>query len=127
MSSSRAPYYVALALSVFAVSEAQAGDGMRCGNKLIGRGDLMYEVESRCGTPNDKQHRVETRTVRSWISTPCQVPGQSNCGQMVERQVEVAIDEWLYDFGPDRLIQHLIFEQGRLAVVNSGSYGIKRD
>lgn len=123
---SRAPYYVALALSLSFLSQAEA-DSMRCNDKLVVDGDSMYTVESRCGSPADKQHRVETRTARSWVSLPCPVPGQSNCGQMIERTIEVTIDEWTFDFGPDRLIYRLWFEQGRLLKVQTGSYGTKRD
>jgi Protein of unknown function (DUF2845) len=123
---SRAPYYVALGLSLFALSEAHA-DGMRCGTKLVGNGDSMYTVESRCGSPDDKQHRTETRTERVWINLPCPVRGQVGCGQMVERTVEVTIDEWTYDFGPEKLIQRAIFQQGQLVNVISGSYGTKRE
>jgi hypothetical protein len=123
---SRAPFYVALGFSLFALSDAQA-DSMRCGSKHVGNGDSMYDVESRCGTPVDKQHRTETRSNSAWVSAPCPVPGQVNCGQMVQRTVEVTIDEWTFDFGPERFIQRVVFEQGRLVAVVSGSYGTKRD
>ena len=45
---------------------------------------------------------------------------------VVEDLIEVAIDEWLYDFGPQRFIQHLTFEQGKLVDVTSGKYGTKQ-
>lgn len=45
----------------------------------------------------------EFRTVRVWGS-----------GRALEQTVEVAIDEWTYDFGPHRFVQHLTFEQGKL-------------
>jgi hypothetical protein len=123
---SRAPYYVALGLSLFTLSDVRA-DSMRCESKFVATGDSLYDVESRCGAPNDRQRRVETRTERAWLALPCPVQGQVGCGQMVERTIEVTIDEWTYDFGPDRLIQRLTFQQGRLATVVSGSYGTKRD
>jgi hypothetical protein len=124
--SSRVPYYVALGLSLFSLSEAQA-DSLRCGSKLVASGDSMYAVESRCGAPVDKQHRTELRTENIWIQAPCRVPGQANCGQMIQRSVEVTIDEWLYDFGPQRFMQRVVFEQGRLVSVIAGDYGTKQD
>lgn len=124
--SSRVPYYVALALSLFTLSEAQA-DSMRCGSKLVASGDSMYLVESKCGAPVDKQHRTEMRTENIWVAAPCRVPGQSNCGQMLQRTVEVAIDEWIFDFGPQRFTQRVTFEQGRLVAVVAGDYGVKQD
>lgn len=124
--SSRVPYYVALGLSLFSLSEAQA-DSLRCGNKLVASGDSMYLVESRCGAPVDKQHRTEMRTESVWINLPCRAPGQVNCGQMIQRTVEVSVDEWLYDFGPQRFMQRIVFEQGRLLSVIAGDYGTKQD
>jgi hypothetical protein len=47
------------------------------------------------------------------------------CGHSVERTVEVVIDEWTYDFGPQQFIQYLIFEQGRLVRVIPGDRGTK--
>lgn len=116
----------ALALALFTVSTASADGSVRCGSKLVTTGDSMYDARTRCGEPDDKQHRTEMRTERTWISAPCVVPGQVSCGRMLERTVEVAIDEWLYDFGPQRFIQRLTFEQGRLIGVVSGSYGVKQ-
>ena len=124
--SSRVPYYVALALSMFSLSEAHA-DSMRCGNKLVASGDAMYLVESKCGAPVDKQHRTEMRTENIWVAAPCRVPGQANCGQMLQRTVEVAIDEWIFDFGPQKFTQRVTFEQGRLVSVVAGDYGVKQD
>ena len=44
---------------------------------------------------------------------------------MEEYTVEVTIDEWTYDFGSNRFLQFLKFEQGRLVRLQSGSYGQK--
>jgi hypothetical protein len=40
--------------------------------------------------------------------------------------VEIVIDEWTYDFGPQKFVQHLIFEQGRLVFVVAGHRGQKK-
>ena len=98
-------------------------DTMRCKNKLVTDGDTMYDVRSRCGEAVSQLHRVELRTVRQWVAGPCRTNDPRSCGQMVERTIEVAIDEWTYDFGPHRFVQYLTFEQGRLLTIVSGSKG----
>jgi hypothetical protein len=64
------------------------------------------------------------RTIRQNIAVPC-LSGQGRCWTVLERSVEVTIDEWTYDFGRQRFIQYLTFEQGQLLHVESGSYGHK--
>lgn len=100
-------------------------DSMRCGSKLVVDGDSLHEVRSRCGEPDTQLRRMEQRTLRQWISGPCRSQDPRSCGQMVERTVEVVIDEWTYDFGPHRFVQHLTFEQGTLRTIVSGARGSK--
>jgi hypothetical protein len=55
---------------------------------------------------------------------PC-ASGQGRCWTVLERSIEVAIDEWTYDFGRQQFVQYLTFEQGQLLRIDSGSYGHK--
>jgi hypothetical protein len=70
--------------------------------------------------------QLEYRTVRRHVSGSCR-DGSSkvHCGAVEERTVEVIIDEWVYDFGSNRFVQHVLFEHGTLVRVISGSYGHK--
>jgi hypothetical protein len=109
------------------VSVNAFADGMRCGTKLVSDGDSLHDVRSRCGEPDHAERRVEKRTVRRWVQGPClQDRGAVRCGQMVERTVEVVIDEWTYDFGPHKFVHYLTFEQDTLLTVRTGSYGKAR-
>lgn len=113
-----------IALSLVGLDAPQAAaDALRCGRKLVSDGDTLYEVRSRCGEPDNQIQRVEVRSVRQWIQGPCVAPGR--CGQLVERTIEVTIDEWIYDFGPHQFINYLTFEQGRLIRIDSGARGTK--
>jgi hypothetical protein len=117
-----------LVLAVCAAWTAGAAraDGMRCGSRLVSEGDLLYDVRSRCGDPDATSQRVEYRTVRTFVNGPCyQEQGQLRCGRVVERTIEVVIDEWVYDQGSHRFVRYLTFEQGRLANVRTGRYGSK--
>jgi len=107
-------------------TSAAYADGMRCGSRLVSEGDLLYEVRERCGDPDAMSQRVEYRTVRTFVNGPCyQEQGQVHCGRVIERTIEVVIDEWVYDLGEHKFVRYLTFEQGRLAHVRTGRYGSK--
>jgi hypothetical protein len=111
-----------LLVSALTTPQAHAGDGLRCGSKLVSAGDSSGEVRSLCGAPDNVAQHTERRTVRQARSVPC---AAGVCVVMVEDTVEVPVEEWTYDFGPHRFLQFLRFEQGRLVRVTSGGYGHK--
>ena len=101
---------------------AQADDSLRCDTKLVHTGAAPYEVRTTCGNPDDIQARTELRTIRRAVDVPC---ARGYCSTFVEDSISVNIEEWTYDFGRQRFIQYLTFEQGRLVKIRSGRYGIK--
>jgi len=111
-----------LVLGTLALSPARADDSLRCGTRLVVAGDAPYQVKAVCGAPDDIQQRMETRTVRRAVTVPC---ATGFCQSMVEDSVQIPIEEWTYDFGPQRFVQHLIFANGKLLRVYSGNYGRK--
>jgi hypothetical protein len=110
-----ATFLLALCLGGVLYASAARADTMRCGNKLIATGDTLYDVRGRCGEPAFATRRVEYRTVSGFA------PGVG-----ASRTFEVQIDEWTYDFGPQKFVQHLIFEQGYLVRVISGHRGQRK-
>jgi hypothetical protein len=114
----------ALGLWLGAVTTASA-DGMRCGNRLVSKGDSTYDVRARCGEPQGATRRTETRTERRRVRVPCG-GGEARCDREQEVSIEVVVDEWTYDFGPQRFMQYLTFLDGKLARVETGSYGSQR-
>jgi len=106
---------------LLAVAPARA-DGLRCNDRLVSTGDSIYVVRSRCGEPQDATRRTETRTARRRVRVACG-RGDTRCDQVQEVSVDVVIDEWTYDFGPQRFVHYLTFLDGRLARVDTGGYG----
>jgi len=102
-------------------------DGMRCGNRLISDGDLMYEVKNVCGAPDQATQRTERRIVSRAVQSTCyDARGQAYlCTTVVQEAIEVVLDEWYYDFGRSVLVKTVTFESGRLVRVVTGSYGTK--
>ena len=99
-----------------------AAEGMRCGTRLVSKGDSTYEVRSRCGEPREATRRVETRSERRRVRVPCG-RGEARCDRVQEVTVDVVIDEWVYDLGPQTFVRYLTFVDGKLFRVNTGSYG----
>jgi hypothetical protein len=101
---------VAIALALAAPAHAY---GLRCGKRLVGDLALEGEVLSKCGPPATSNSRQVLQVI--------------NIAPDVQQVVEIQIDEWLYDFGPDWLTQLVTFENGRLVDVHSGNYGEKKE
>src|SRR6218665_3016296 len=91
---------------------------LRCGNQLASDGASKSEVLSRCGEPTAK----ESHTERVGEKTRGQ-DKQTDTTTTTERVVYKTIDEGTYNFGPSRLLQTAVFENGRLVDVRSGGYG----
>jgi NAD(P)H-hydrate repair Nnr-like enzyme with NAD(P)H-hydrate epimerase domain len=115
-------YSAGAALGILLGAGDAAADGMRCGNRLVSKGDTTYAVRSRCGEPSDATRRVETRTERRRVRVACG-RGDARCERVQEVSADVVIDEWVYDFGPQQFVRYLTFVDGKLFHVETGSYG----
>src|SRR5919205_517708 len=96
-------FVLGMMLSVLRPPEASAEDGFRCGTgRLVSTGDHMVEVRNKCGEPDSAGQRVEKRKrkekVRRWVGGVAEEVTE-------EREIEVTLDEWVYDLGPRRFLQ----------------------
>lgn len=102
--------YLVIGLLIFAgIGEAQA---LRCGNRVVTTGDHDFQVRERCGDPY-------------WTNSYSELMVSGIDGPF-ERRAERIYDEWYYNFGPRNLVQRLVFADGRLIKIESGSYGERR-
>ncbi len=103
-------------------------ESMRCGGKIVSRGDSQYRVRAICGAPVSEQRRVQTRTVERSVFGPCRNgERQPRCRYTERVSVDVVVDEWIYDFGKRRFVRHVIFEDGELSSVETSGYGEVED
>jgi Protein of unknown function (DUF2845) len=117
---------VLLLVAGLATSGSARADSLTCKGRIVSTGDRRYDVRAVCGEPDDASSRVEYRTVSGRVAGPCTRQGDKVvCSDTRERVIEVVIDEWIYDFGRNRFVQYLTFEQGRLVSIKSGGYGHK--
>lgn len=102
-------------------------DSIRCGDQLASNGASLYEVKTVCGNPDMALQRVERRTVLQQLPGPCfkNPQGRTVCGSTVAATIEVVVDEWTYDFGQNRFLHFVKFEDGRMMSVTTGGYGKK--
>jgi len=93
------------ALLMFSASAGYA-DNFRCPNgSIVSSGDSMSEVMVKCDPPTVKVKRTDSEeTFRGRV-----------------RYIEV--EEWTYNEGPNTLVHYLIFRNGLLTEVKTGTFG----
>ncbi|NTX07539.1 DUF2845 domain-containing protein [Myxococcus sp. CA040A] len=89
---------------------------LRCGNKLISDGASQSDALMKCGEPMSKHAREESTSTRNRVREGKE---ESSTTQTVTVQVE----EWTYNFGPNRLMKVAVFTDGKLTDVRSAGYG----
>jgi hypothetical protein len=102
---------VLLFLFVIGINDALA---LRCGNRIIREGDHKTDVLQRCGEPDYAETRLGVEGSRL----------RHNRGVLeIENYEQVVIDEWVYNFGPRKLKQFLLFENSVLKETRNLGYG----
>jgi hypothetical protein len=104
---------------------SQQAMAFRCGSKLVIDGMLEQTVRHICGEPVSVRHLGYV--VRPYfISSRRQTLG----GLSVDRNQryrhlnqEVLVTEYVYNFGPRKLMRRLVFEGGILVTIETLSYG----
>ena len=96
---------VALIFLLIENDRAVARSFMRCGTHVVEIGDYKTDVYDLCGPPD-------------WIEYSTAVVGSRlfHPGHTLElnQYEEIHIEEWIYNFGPNRFQQYLRFENGFL-------------
>lgn len=102
-----------LLLGFLACSPAFA---FRCGTKLVVEGDTRSEVAAKCGEPTD------VITQRSILRRPV-VWTHGRPYYIGEDFIEVPVESWIYNLGPNKLMRRLRFEGGILTEIETLGYG----
>ena len=107
---------------------AEPAAAFRCGNKLVKDGMHEQQVVAICGEPASIRHLGYA--LRSYAPPLRRRPGTGFTeyyypGYGVYAQ-EVLLTEYIYNFGPRRKMQRLIFEGGILATIEDIGYGYRK-
>lgn len=116
----------AVSLLVFTMLVSDPALAFRCKSKIVKDGMHEVQVLAICGEPTTVRHIGYTLKAYNlgWrssypggLSTERVYPGYSNLHQ------EVVVTEYVYNFGPRKLMRRLIFEGGVLVRIESIGYG----
>jgi hypothetical protein len=113
---------LALVLAMAWPATALADGGFLCAGRVVDVGDHMAEVQNKCGEPDFVTQRAEKRIVRRTVRVQ---RGPVEEWVTEEVQVDVLLDEWTYDFGPNAFLRFVTFENSRIVDVRTGQYGRK--
>ncbi len=103
-----------IVLGLLAASPAFAT--MRCGSKLITEGVTRSEVAAKCGEPD------EVITLRSVFRRPV-IWDHGRPFFVGESYIEVPVESWIYNLGPNKLMRKVIFEAGIVVEIETLGYG----
>ena len=95
----------------YGLAVADAAPPVPQGDCVIRVGDIALDLLARCGAPTARDARVESRAAG---------------GADVAAIVSVAVEVWVFDFGPNRLLQIITLENGKVVSVEHGGYGYSR-
>lgn len=127
--SGRMPAVVLCAAAGFLLLAAEPALAFRCGNKIVTQGDHSSRVRQICGEPTGIQERViyrEGRTrPRPRLLGPDGRWSDDEVLQYDRSYVEIVVEEWTYNFGPQRFMRLVRFENGFVAKVTQLGYGYR--
>jgi hypothetical protein len=103
----------ALGLTLAAASPAYA---FRCGSHVIDEGATRSEVAAKCGDPTEISRKSAIlRRPSVWIG------GRPYFTS--EALIEIPVEVWIYNLGPNKLMRSLRFEDGVLVDIDTLGYG----
>ncbi|GAB5544439.1 MAG: hypothetical protein SangKO_041990 [Sandaracinaceae bacterium] len=108
-------FFFALALTF--LGGASTAHAMQCGNRIVRQGDASPRVRQVCGEPSEINLRVveRSRTIHR------QLPDGSVISDTIT--VAVQLEDWVYDFGPQRFVRVVTFESGEVVDIRTLGYG----
>jgi hypothetical protein len=111
--------YATGAVLVLALLAADPAHAFRCKNKIVREDMHEQQVIAACGQPTTRRNLGLAVRGYTWRGN-----GSSRryygYGNLVE---EVLVTEYVYNFGPRKLMRRLIFEGGVLVRIESIGYG----
>jgi hypothetical protein len=118
----------AIATTLFAaLLIAEPAEAFRCGNKLIKDGMHEAQVVAKCGQPTTVRDLGVAVRGYDYVYGRHLGPGwteytRPGLGGFVQ---EVVITEYVYNFGPRKLMRRLLFEGGVLVTIETLGYGYR--
>ncbi len=118
-----------LLVGLLALSATQPAFALRCGHKIVSDGDPIIKVLKYCGEPAATSQRSILRAgfprIRQAVAADGRIIRQQELLIHTHSYVEVLVEEWTYNFGPNRLMRLIRFEDGLVTEVKQLGYGFR--
>jgi hypothetical protein len=100
------------------LAAAAPAQAFRCGTKLVHEGDTRSQVLAKCGDPAEviDQQPVLRRPVYWLRGRPYHLSYDF---------VEIAVESWIYNLGPHKLMRRVRFEDGLVVEIETMGYGYR--
>jgi Protein of unknown function (DUF2845) len=105
-------------LVLIAAMTAAHAETLQCGTKLVDEGATRAELVARCGEATQVDHSRIFHQATVWLN------GQPT---QVGDTVEVLVEVWLYNLGPDKLMRRIRLEDGKIVKIETLGYGYVDD
>lgn len=119
----------ALLLALVTLLAAQPAYALYCNNKLVSNGDHLTKVRSACGEPIHV-NRYVIYEVQEYTAVYRPLPPglrHARYPHVVPHEIQtivpIEIEEWTYNFGPERFLHRVVFQNGTLRQVETSGYG----
>lgn len=114
-------------LFLLSLITSQSAFALRCGPYVINEGMFKGEVLGKCGRPVSVSSHIERRSNGNSVFNQQYYGNQRKLypnstfgfGQNYSVEIEVVVEEWIYNFGSSRIQQYLRFENGNLKEVRN--------
>ena len=93
----------------YGTSKDQKVPDSACDDRVISVGDSKADILIKCGEPFYKDAHQEELKER--------IPGSGT------RTIIVTVEEWTYNFGPQRFTRIITFRNGQVVNIRTGNYG----
>jgi hypothetical protein len=119
--------HISLGIAISALLLSTEALAMRCGNKLISKGDVQAKVLKYCGEPVQKTQRLGLRAgFYRDSSSLMSADGYVSRGYYYPYgQSEVLIEDWVFNFGPYQLMRRVTFADGFVEDIETLEYGYR--
>lgn len=91
---------------------------LRCGRTLVDVNDYKENVIEKCGEPESVESHIEKRGVSNLVGQSQNYPN----GIVLYTEIEVVVEEWIYNFGRSQFKQYMRFENGKLTEIKDLGY-----
>jgi hypothetical protein len=107
---------LAAGMAALALAAAPArADAFRCGTRLVTDGDSTAKVVALCGEPTEVRRSSILRRPVVWL--------YGRPYHLSDDLVEVPVETWVYNLGPQKLMRQLRFEDGVLVEIRTLGHG----